>query len=481
MAFIIVVLAVLAFAGALIRFGLASHVRTALEKASAGVGAMFDPRLDEMEKERAVQSAGLSLLGSSGRIAWRFAACLIAAALPIGFAYHMHLTSLDDVFGLMARWEFLVGSTLVLGTGAYVWNLSRGRNVGASDYGAADRLTHTLAFSGPGLQLAAADLEERLFAQRIAFVKDRPPVFIAALPRAGTTVLLNALCQLPTVATHTYRDMPFVMAPLLWAEFTRRFGRDGAMRERAHGDGLQIGYDSPEAFEEVIWQAFWPHKYHTDHIELWDLGDIDAEATAFFSTHFRKIVMLRTGDRGRYVSKNNANIARLDLLPAMFPGTSIVVPMRSPAEHAASLLRQHRNFLGQHHEYPFVARYMRDIGHLEFGALHTPIGFAGFAPGELTPDAPDYWLRYWLAAYKYVLRYADRLILLAQETVCAAPDRTLAALCAETGIKPEGHDFASFFRTPAPRADTGAYSAELLDEAETLYRELLTFDIGRRA
>ena len=32
----------------------------------------------------------------------------------------------------------------------------------------------------------------------------------------------------------------------------------GVEIERAHGDGMTIGYDSHEAFEEVLWRAFWP-------------------------------------------------------------------------------------------------------------------------------------------------------------------------------------------------------------------------------
>ena len=85
----------------------------------------------------------------------------------------------------------------------------------------------------------------------------------------------------------------------------------------------------------------------------------------------------------RYVSKNNANVARLPLLTEMFPDCSLVIALRRPSAHAASLLRQHENFLRLHKEDPFTKACMRDIGHLRpgRGALD-PLGNepAGFGP-----------------------------------------------------------------------------------------------------
>ena len=66
----------------------------------------------------------------------------------------------------------------------------------------------------------------------------------------------------------TYREMPFLLLPLLWNVISRRFYPPDTMLERAHGDGMTIGNDSVEAFEEILWRAFWPEKYPKDRIEL---------------------------------------------------------------------------------------------------------------------------------------------------------------------------------------------------------------------
>ncbi len=192
--------------------------------------------------------------------------------------------------------------------------------------------------------------------------------------------MLDVLHRFPSLATHTYRDMPFVMAPILWSRLSSAFRKRVEPRERAHGDGMQVGYDSPEAFEEIFWRAFWPEKYTDIGIALWGADDIKDEARTFFVEHMKKIIALRRPDRvrdGRYISKNNGNIARLDLIGRMFPEAKILVPVRHPLEHAASLLRQHRNFIEMHKDEAFIRRYMADLGHYEFGELAPSDRFLG--------------------------------------------------------------------------------------------------------
>ena len=63
--------------------------------------------------------------------------------------------------------------------------------------------------------------------------------------------------------------MPFILAPLLWERVSKGFRKPTGLKERAHGDGLVVGYDSPEAFEEVLWRTYWPQKFTPQGIELW--------------------------------------------------------------------------------------------------------------------------------------------------------------------------------------------------------------------
>jgi hypothetical protein len=346
------------------------------------------------------------------------------------------------------------------------------------NYGPLDRLLHRVAFLAPFVQLTAADVEDTLFGSAWAQVRVDRPVFITSLPRAGTTVMLDALHRLPSLASHTYRDMPFVMAPVLWARFGRSFQRPAELRERAHADGVQVSVDSPEAFEEILWRAFWPRKYGREHIELWTAADANREAQAFLTTHIRKIVALRRPDRladARYVSKNNGNLARLDLLPEMFPGARILVPVRHPLEHAGSLLKQHTRFRAMQREEPFVRRYMADVGHYEFGDLHRPIAFPGLEPlvAGRDPLTLDYWVGYWIAAFEHVLARRHRLVLVSYEACCRHPARAMAELCERLELDAEGAlpAIAALFR-PAPPARDVEVDPALRARADALHAAL---------
>ena len=465
------VLAIAAFLAAFRGFAIVAAARQALSLAGGATGVMRDKTLGDDEKEAAVQRAALSMLRASGSIFWRVAATLICTVAPIYVLDLIGIVDAGQVFAFLARPDVIIGASVLVGGG--LWWISR-QPKRLSAYSALDRTLHRIALAAPFVQMTAADVENSVFARQINEIEDKPPIFITSLPRAGTTVVLNALHAVPGVATHLYRDMPFVLAPMLWSMVSAGFARTATLTERAHGDGIKVGYDSPEAFEEVLWRQFWRSRFEQDQIPLWSKSDTIPEATDFFRAHFRKIIALRTGTGGRYVSKNNGNIARLDVLGTMFPGADIVVPLRNPAEHAASLLRQHLNFVDQHASDAFVKRYMRDIGHLEFGSLHRPVAFAGMAErvAGLGPNGPGYWLAYWISAYICVADHADDLIIVPETALQTKSQSTMLAICAELGLEVADIDFSHHFKAIAPRADTSVYDRELLDEAMEIYSHL---------
>jgi hypothetical protein len=348
-------------------------------------------------------------------------------------------------------------------------------------YSRLDRLLHRIAFANSSVQIVAAEIEDSLFRRDLKAVDLGGPIFITSLPRAGTTILLAALNSVPELATHLYRDMPFVMAPLLWSRLSGRFHKQAMLQERAHGDGIAIGYDSPEAFEEVIWRAFWPGHFKPDGIALWSANDANSEARDFMTRHFQKIVALRCerdAGPGRYISKNNANIARLDLIPEMFPDAAVLVPIRSPLAHAASLQRQHANFLERHAEDAFTLRYMGDIGHYEFGDLHRPIQFEGFAAlveGLKVTDL-DYWFAYWIAAFEHIAARRNRIHLIEYEDLCRRGREAAVYLCELLGIEgSRASEIGAHFRpVPPTKPEFEAFRSPLRDRAEALHRELIS-------
>ena len=80
------------------------------------------------------------------------------------------------------------------------------------------------------------------------------------------------------------------------SRFAGRFNRAaGTTAERAHGDGVEVGLDSPEAFEEMLWMAFWPEHYRENAILPWSTSiPISVTAMLLAVDHVRVLVVWST-------------------------------------------------------------------------------------------------------------------------------------------------------------------------------------------
>lgn len=311
------------------------------------------------------------------------------------------------------------------------------------EYGLLSRCLHRLAFVSLKLQTSLADLEDRLFSIGSDAPQPDRPVFVTSLPRAGTTLLLELLYRTGEFHTHTYRQMPFVLSPLLWQRLSSAFQRPARLSERAHGDGMQVGYDSPEAFEEVLWMAFYAPRYAFDNLPVWSAKAHKRSFERFFKRHVQKLSLVSNSQSAvatRYLSKNNANIARLSLLPILFPDCRIVVPFRQPDAHIASLEHQHAQFLALHRQDRFARDYMRWIGHFDLGAALKPLNFDHWRDSPAAPKAgaATFWRAYWLAAYTHILAQAasnSNILLFDLERAGREPERSLQGLAASVGLR----------------------------------------------
>jgi hypothetical protein len=456
--------------------------RDAMKATMAGLSSMTDGELDDDGKEVAVRRAGLGLIVASFSIFWRFFVALAAAAAPILLADAIGLVSRDAVYTLMLRLDYIIVVSVVT---ILLAKIFRRRRSAATEtipknnrYSTVDRFFHVMAFSSPAVLKTASWIEDRLLSKPTQ-EPSAPPIFITSLARGGTTALLNALHDIPGIATHTYRDMPFLTAPNLWNRLAGGQKRGVDRHQRAHGDGLEIDLDSPEAFEEVIWTMFWPENFRETSIALWRAEDRKPDAEQFLKRHMAKVIRARLaqgkGDAARtarYCSKNNANIARIPYLVEAFPSCRIIVPVRRPECHAASLLRQHQNFLKLQAEDDFIKRYMRDIGHFEFGQIHKPFQFPGFDAEIYDPAIGDYWLNYWIHAFREILEHSDSCIFVLQDDLRSSPQVTMTALCSALDLAQGPLQFATYFRSSPDQSRTDLYNQRLYEEAEELYREL---------
>lgn len=473
------------FLGIAHRMDMLAKSRDVIAIAGRSASIIGNRVLDDDTKQRELQAAARRLFALFGLLLVGGVAALL---VPVGLLWpfdRIGWISLESVLGVAASPAFIFLSTASL---ALVALILRGRKARESTrgtyprYSAVDRVLHHLAFKTCLAQAALAEWEDRFYADRLSACKVDRPVFITSLPRAGTTLLLEHLASLPQFASHCYRDMPFVLIPCFWSRFSAGFRRQGLMRERAHGDGMLISFDSHEALEEIIWKTFWAGHYEKDRIRPWQPGECgNGEFKSFLDSHLRKIISLRcedTAPAGRYVSKNNLNIARVPVLHRLFPGALVITPFRRPLDHVASLLEQHRRFCDLHQSDPFARKYMQAIGHFDFGDNLRPIDFHGWLDRRESDDAATltFWLQYWIEAFDHLLATAaeaDRFV--SYEALCADPKRGLKEIAEAIDCR-DAHALLSTagdIHAPRPREiDPTGVPRHLLERADELYHRL---------
>jgi Sulfotransferase family len=292
----------------------------------------------------------------------------------------------------------------------------------------------------PGLWIRFGNLETRLLADELEPVAVRQPVYVGGLARSGSTILLEVLAAQGDLASHRYSDYPPVFTPYVWNRLLERMPkREAAPSERTHRDGIKVTSESPEAFEEILWMAFFPHLHDPARCAVLDEQDGNPEFDAFYRDHIRKL--LRVRGKGRYLAKGNYNVTRLEYLLKLFPDARFVIPVRAPTWHIASLMKQHRLFCEGERDHPKALQHMQRVGHFEFGLDRRAVNVGDGAETARIEDAwrrgdeVEGWARYWSQIYGFVAdrltaneRLRDASLIVRFEDLCSRPHQTLASV-----------------------------------------------------
>jgi hypothetical protein len=231
-----------------------------------------------------------------------------------------------------------------------------------------------------------------------------------------------------------------LFTPYAWQRFLERVPRRPATpTERAHADGIQVTPQSPEAFEEMLWMAFFDDLHRPGKSAVLDADTSNPGFESFYRDHLRKLLLLRGGRR--YLSKGNYNVTRLTYLLRLFPDARFVLPVRDPVWHIASLMKQHRLFLRGEQAHRRAVTHLQRVGHFEFGADRRPIDPGDTAAIEQiqalwkSGAEVEGWARYWSLIHHYLAdrleaepRLADATLVVAFEALCRQPVEGLQRL-----------------------------------------------------
>lgn len=294
------------------------------------------------------------------------------------------------------------------------------------------------------------NLESRILRERIESVPIDRPIYVAGLARSGSTILLEFLAAHPEVATHRYSDFPLIFTPWWSHELQRRSPTTTAAPvERAHGDGIAITPASPEAMEEPLWMAYFKQAHDRTSSQVLNESCEHRSFEKFYRDHLRKLLLIRGGSR--YVSKGNYNVTRLAYLQKLFSDLRVVVPVRHPVHHIASLMKQQRLFVSGETNHPRALAHMQRVGHFEFGLDRRPInagdGIAIERIQQLWSQGEEVrgWAAYWSHLYQFVIDDLQRrptlrqtTLILRFEDLCDDPHKMLAELLRHGELEDEG-------------------------------------------
>lgn len=329
-----------------------------------------------------------------------------------------------------------------------------------------------IVYRNRDLFLELGRLESSLLQEQLDAVRLTAPIYVCGLARSGSTLLHEVIAAHPGVASHRVKDYPLLFTPYWWRRASAGL-RPTAAHERPHRDKMMITIDSPDALEEMLWTAFFPGRHDPKVDNRLGRGDRQPAFEKFYRTHLKKLLLAENADR--YAAKANYHVARLPYLLRLFPDARFVIPVREPAAHIASLMRQHRWFSAGQRGNRRALHYFQRSGHFEFGLDRRPMNLGDNARVEAiieawaNRDEVRGWALLWAMVHEYLadaLATDDQLRAAALpvrfEDLCAAPAAVLGKVAAHCGLKNAGPIIERF----APRISKPEYYANPFSAAD---------------
>ncbi len=352
-----------------------------------------------------------------------------------------------------------------------LWKTKKEKKSLKTNYGFGSRLLHHISLGSSVVTEMSFDVEQAIYKPDPSSRIGQRHVFIAGFARAGTTFIMRRFYSTGCFGSLTYHDMPFALMPNLWNKMSALFPERSKKKERVHGDGILVDFDSPEALEEVFWRTFSKKSYiHTDKLTPMTADDKVIEK---FRCYVTSIIARYEHEKPlRYLSKNNNNILRLHSILKAFPKALVLIPFRDPLQQADSLLRLHQRFSEEQGSNKFMLKYMGWLAHHECGLDHRPfdLGYPRSDRGHLL--TLNYWLQQWHNVYQWLeINTPPAAHFVCYETLCENTGDVWAKLAHIAEIPVKTYDADAILLKK--RDVAGPYDEKLLHKAYEVYRSLI--------
>ncbi len=370
----------------------------------------------------------------------------------------------DHLYG----WPFILGTLVPI---ILFPILQKKKTTNPDDpYTPLEKFMHYVFLGNANISKILFKLELRKNKRYLASIDTKQNVYVSGLARAGTTVLMQYLAQIPQFKSLSYRNMPFIFLPKTWLKHSSK--KAAVETERFHKDGIKHSVDTQEALEEPFWRNFIGSSFIKENVIT--VHSID-DATYDKYRSFRKLV---AGD-SIYLAKNNNHLLRADSLhnydKAAGEKTITIIPFRHPYTQAKSLLTQHKNLSDLQNRNEFALDYMDFLVHHEFGIHHKIAVFKNSEGNNLVEGNErtiEYWMDVWYSFYKEVLEYfsnKDGFYFFSYEKFVEDPTLSLTKIISLLDI-PENQINSIEIKNFTPRKSDD--SVDVKEEHLKLYNEL---------
>lgn len=285
----------------------------------------------------------------------------------------------------------------------------------SKDYNKFDQSIHRLIVNNNLLLNLCFDVEN-FFTKKRNNSYFKKKLFICGYARAGTTLVLNTLYSSGDFNSLLYKNLPFLLSPKINNFITKFIFSNNLKRSpRAHGDGILIDKNSPEAFEEIFWKSKLNNEF------IFDKHLTEHTVNNNILKEFENFVRLLVDNEKIYLSKNNNNILRIDSL-LKIANSNVFVIIRDPIHHSLSLLNQHLMFSKFQEQDKFIEQYMTSLGHYEFGKNQKSFFNSD---NKFPKNSLNFWLEEWKKVYSKIYKKnhdkKNKVYFLTYEGFCKNP------------------------------------------------------------
>lgn len=164
-----------------------------------------------------------------------------------------------------------------------------------------------------------------------------PPLFIAGLPRAGTTLVYQAICAACRVAYLPEFTSRFGFGPAFAAKACALLANPPTSFESRYGASMSLCGPG----EGINWNLYFDKRRYYDDLSA--LPKSDARKLIATVGQIERIA------NGPFVNKNLRHMQRLNVLADLFPNALFLFVLRDPEMVAQSLLKGRKELYGDAH------------------------------------------------------------------------------------------------------------------------------------